>query len=275
MGLVFARTVATGKGGCTAARLLNATDQELKPHPDNPGLINHCILTGDHPPIKQQAYRTYPGKHREMDRLLQDGIIEESCPWSSPVVLVRKIYCLELMTIDALAGATWFSTLDLSDGYWQVEVAQKDCGKKAFTTGQGLYQFELMPMGLTNAPATLQQLVELVLKGLPRYVCTVYLYNILIYSRLFEEDLSALGEVFSLIGDSGLQPNARKCHLARDHVIFLRHVISAEGLRPDPKEFDKVKSWPPSLLSMEVHAFLGLSSYYRRFQLFNINISDH
>ena len=141
-------------------------------------------------------------------------------------------------TLDALAGATWFSTLDFSDGYWQEEVAPED------STGQGLYQFRSMPMGLTNAPATFQRVMELVLKGLPWHICMVYIDNILIYSRSFEDHLSALGEVFIRIGAAGLRLNARKCHLARDHVVFLGHVISAEGLCPDPKNTEKVESWP-------------------------------
>uniref|UniRef100_A0A3Q2ZZT4 Gypsy retrotransposon integrase-like protein 1 n=1 Tax=Kryptolebias marmoratus TaxID=37003 RepID=A0A3Q2ZZT4_KRYMA len=257
------------------------------------GMIKHRINTGDHYPVKKRAYRTSPDKRREMDRqvqqLLADGIIEESCsPWSSPVVLVRKKdntwrFCVDYRglnavtvkdshplprvddTLDALAGATWFSTLDFSDGYWQVEVAEEDREKTAFTTGHGLYQFRSMPMGLTNAPATFQRVMELVLKGLPWQICMVYLDDILIYSKSFSEHLAALEEVLSRIGAAGLRLKAKKCQLARDHVVFLGHVLSAEGLRPDPRNTCKVKNWPIPRSATEVRAFLGLCSYYRRF----------
>lgn len=257
------------------------------------GVIKHNINTGDHSPVKRRAYRTSPDKRREMDRqvqqLLADGIIEESCsPWSSPVVLVRKKdntwrFCVDYRglnavtvkdshplprvddTLDALAGATWFSTLDFSDGYWQVEVAEEDREKTAFTTGHGLYQFRSMPMGLTNAPATFQRFMELVLKGLPWHICMVYLDDILIYSQSFEEHIAALEEVFSRIGAAGLRLKAKKCQLARDHVVFLGHVVSAEGLRPDPRNTNKVSGWPIPRSATEVRAFLGLCSYYRRF----------
>ena len=257
------------------------------------GAVKHSINTGDHPAVKRRAYRTSPDKRREMDRqvqqLLADGIIEESCsPWSSPVVLVRKKdntwrFCVDYRglnavtvkdshplprvddTLDALAGATWFSTLDFSDGYWQVEVAEEDRQKTAFTTGHGLYQFRSMPMGLTNAPATFQRFMELVLKGLPWHICMVYLDDILIYSRSFDEHLAALGEVFARIGAAGLRLKAKKCQLARDHVVFLGHVVSAKGLQPDPRNTCKVRDWPVPRSATEVRAFLGLCSYYRRF----------
>lgn len=116
-------------------------------------------------------------------------------------------------------------------------------------------------MGLTNAPATFQRVMELVLRGLPWHICMVYLDDILIYSRSFEAHLSALGEVFTRIGAAELRLNARKCHLARYHVVFLGHVISPWGLCPDPRNTDKVKTWPIPRSATEVRAFLGLCSY--------------
>ncbi|KAL0157406.1 hypothetical protein M9458_048652, partial [Cirrhinus mrigala] len=158
-------------------------------------LVKHYIRTGEQAPIKLRAHRTSPEKRAEIERqvagLLADGVIEESCsPWASPVVLVRKKYgtwrfCVDYRrlnsvtikdshplprvddTLDALAGAVWFSTLDFSNGYWQVEVVEEDREKIAFTTGQDLYQWRSMPVGLSNAPATFQRLMELVLRGLP------------------------------------------------------------------------------------------------------------
>ncbi len=256
-------------------------------------LVKHYIRTGEQAPIKLRAHRTSPGKRAEIERqvtdLLADGVIEESCsPWASPVVLVRKKcgtwrFCVDYRrlnsvtikdshplprvddTLDALAGAAWFSTLDFSNGYWQVEVAEEDREKTAFTTGQGLYQWRSMPMGLSNAPATFQRLMELVLRGLPWHICMVYLDDILIYNKTFEEHMSSLKEVFSRIQSAGLRLNPRKCHLARDHVVFLGHVVSRKGLQPDPKNTEKVLSWPVPRSPSEVRAFVGLCSYYRRF----------
>ncbi|KAK3510443.1 hypothetical protein QTP70_006846 [Hemibagrus guttatus] len=258
-------------------------------------LVKHHIRTGEQTPIKQRAYRASPEKRAEIEKqvagLLADGVIEESCsPWVSPVVLVKKKcgtwrFCVDYRrlnsvtikdshplprvddTLDALAGAVWFSMLDFSNGYWQVEVAEDDREKTAFTTGQGLYQWRSMPMGLSNAPATFQRLMELVLRGLPWHICMVYLDDILIYSKTFEEHLSSLKEVFLRIQSAGLKLNPSKCHLARDHVVFLGHVVSRKGLQPDPKNTEKVLNWPIPRSPSEVRAFVGLCSYYRRSKL--------
>lgn len=146
-------------------------------------LVKHTIRTGDAQPIRQRAYRTSPHIRAEIDRqvqqLLSHDVIEESCSsWASPVILVKKRdgsyrFCIDFRklevtvkdsyplprasdALDSLAGARWFSTMDLSSGYWQVELDPNDSEKTTFNTGSALYQFKVMPMGLTNAPPTFQ-----------------------------------------------------------------------------------------------------------------------
>ena len=98
--------------------------------------------------------------------------------------------------VESLAGATFFSTLDLAAGYWQVEVEPKDRCKTAFSTAQGHYQFSTMPIGLKGAPATFQRLMDSVLRGLHWSSILVYLDDIIIFSSSFEEHLVRLDEVF-------------------------------------------------------------------------------
>ena len=135
----------------------------------------------------------------------QQGVIEPSySPWASPIVLVWKKdgslrfcadYCkLNKVTkkdsyplprvddlLDSLADAQWFSTLDLRNGYWQVEVNPADREKTAFSTPYGLFQFRVMPFGLCNAPSKFQQFMRLVLAGFCWEICLAYLDDMVVF----------------------------------------------------------------------------------------------
>ena len=95
-------------------------------------------------------------------------------------------------TLDTLAGSKLFTTMDLLSGYWQVEVAEADRAKTAFSTPDGLYEFTVMPFGLCNAPATFQRLMDLVLRGLQWTQCLVYIDDVIIPGRSFGEHLNNL-----------------------------------------------------------------------------------
>ena len=156
--------------------------------------LQHHIRTGNTNPIRQPVRRIPPAQRQEVKQLLaqmlEEGVVEPSTsPWASPVVLVQKKdgttrFCIDYRrlnavthkdasplphiddTLDTLHGSRWFSTLDLRSGYWQVEVAESDRPKTAFSTPEGLFQFRVMPFGLCNAPATFHRLMDLELTGL-------------------------------------------------------------------------------------------------------------
>ena len=168
-------------------------------------------------------------------------------------------------TLDAFGGSVWFSTLDLQSGYWQVEMNEKDKEKTAFTTGDGLWQFTVMPFGLCNAPATFERLMDQVLACLPWEVCLVYLDDIIIHAREFEEAISRLREVFLRLRIANLKLNARKCQLFAQEVRYLGHIIGKDGIATDPEKVKAVQEWPVPWTQREVRSFLGLCTYYRRF----------
>ena len=256
-------------------------------------VVTHRINTGDHSPMKQPP-RRIPFSLREKvceltQEMLDDGVIQpSSSPWASPIVLVAKKdgstrFCVDYRklnavtkldvyplpriddSLDLLAETRFFSTLDLASGYWQVGMEEESQEKTAFTTHAGLFEFTVMPFGLCNAPATFQRLMENVLTGLARERCIVYLDDILVMGRTFEEHLANLRVVFSRLANAGLKLKPSKCELVHREVNFLGYVVSADGISADQKKVSAVIDFPKPKDLKALRAFIGLTSYYRRF----------
>ena len=181
-------------------------------------VVKHKIDTGNAQPIKQSPYWVSQQQRAEIDSQIanmpEQYIIDvSSSPWSSPVVLVKKKdnttrfcigYCkLNTVTkkdsyslsrignaLDVLSKSKYYSTLDLQSGYHQVSMHPDSKEKTAFISHAGLYQFCVLSFGLTNAPPQFQSLMARVLYGLEWRVCLIYIDDIIIFSRTFEEHLS-------------------------------------------------------------------------------------
>ena len=257
------------------------------------GIIKHKILVDNAKPIKQPLRRVpvhmQDEVNKQLDLMLENDIIQPSAsPWASAIVLVKKKdgsrrFCIDYRrlndvtikdayplprideSLDQLAGARWFSCLDLSAGYWQVEVDQKDKEKTAFITRRGLFEFNVLPFGLCNAPATFVRLMELVLSGLHWQICLIYLDDIIVFGRTFSEMIKNLDMILERFAQAGLKLKSQKCQLFRKEVDFLGHVINEHGVQTDPRKIACVKDWPLPQNVKEVRSFLGLCSYYRRF----------
>ena len=256
-------------------------------------LVEHCIDTGDAQPVKQPPRRVpmaYANEEKNLiDQMLQQGIIQKSSsPWSSPLVLVSKKSgklrpCIDFRRLnyltksdawplpriqdclDAVSGSILFSTFDLTSGFHQIPVKMEDRPKTAFVTKYGLFEYKTLPMGLCNGPATCQRLMELVLNGLQWQICLIYLDDIIVYGSSFEEHVQRLDMVLSRILDAGLKLKPEKCQLLKAEVTFLGHVVSQNGVRPNPDNVAKILSWPVPKTVTEVRQILGMGSYYRRF----------
>ena len=180
-------------------------------------------------------------------QLEQRGTIRPSTsPWSSPIVLVRKktgavrlcvdyrklnavtvkdAFPLPRVTdcLDSLAESVMFSTFDITTAYHQVPVKNEDIPKTAFVTKYGLFEYLTMPFGLCNAPGTFQRLMEVVLNGLQWTSCLIYLDDVIVFGRSFDEHMSRLQDVLDRIKCSGLKLSPKKCRLLQPEVCFLGH----------------------------------------------------
>ena len=168
-------------------------------------------------------------------------------------------------SLEALSSSRWVSTLDLLSGYWQVEIDEKDRPKTAFTAGDGLFEFRVMPFGLCNAPAVFQRLMDLVLSGIRWEHCLVYIDDIVIMGKTFKNHLQNLRVVLEKLRGAGLRLKPAKCSLFHEKVSFLGHVIMRQGISTDPDKIDTVKKWSVPTSAREVQQFLGLVGYYRRY----------
>ena len=255
--------------------------------------ILHEIPLVDSRPFRLPYRRIPPSQFQEVHEHIKElkacGIIKTSqSPYASPIVIVRKKdgrirLCVDYRhlnsrtirdahplprideSLDALGNAKYFSCLDLTSGYLQVQMAEKDRQKTAFTTPMGLYEYTRMPFGLTNAPATFQRLMTMVLGDMNYSEVLIYLDDIVVFSSTIEEHLHRLRRVFSRLREHGLKLKPSKCHLFKTEVGYLGHVISEKGIATDPAKVEVVKKWPTPKSKKDVRAFLGFTGYYRRF----------
>ncbi len=162
--------------------------------------------------------------------------------------------------LDQLSGKT---TLDAKSGYWQIRMEPGSVDKTAFITHDGLFEFVVMPFGLCNAPATFQRLMQQILSGLA--FCCVFIDDILVFSDTLEEHIDHLRQIFQRLRRYNLKLHPGKCKFARGQVDYLGHVISEEGIAPNPDKVRAVQEFPVPTTVRGVRQFLGMASYYRRF----------
>jgi len=255
---------------------------------------DHSIpLVAGAKPVYIRPYRYPPALKDEIEKQIQDmldkGLIQpSSSPFSSPLLLVKKkdgtwrpcvdYRYLNALTVrgkfpipifdelvDELAGASWFSTLDLNSGFHQIRMKAGEEYKTAFQTHFGHFEFKVMSFGLCGAPASFQGAMNSTLQPLLRTCVLVFFDDILVYSRSFEEHLSHLRAVFQLLAQDQWQVKLCKCTFAQRQISYLGHIISAEGISTDSRKVEAMVSWPTPTNTKELRSFLGLAGYYRKF----------
>ena len=220
--------------------------------------------------------------------MLEAKVIRPSTsPWASPIVLVPKKdggvrFCVDYRKLNAKASfdaypmprveemfesigaAKVISTLDLAKGYWQIPMSRSSREKTAFATPFGLFEFEVMPFGLHNAPATFQRLMNHILRDCQSFA-RAYIDDIVIFSQSWEEHLGHLGEVFRRLAEAGLRVKLAKCQFGCVKAHYLGHLIGQGKIEPEEGKVTAVRDYPTPVTKRDVRAFLGLVGYYRRF----------
>ena len=258
-------------------------------------LEHEIVLKEGVKPHKAKPYHLSPAKsesaHEQVADLFRDGLIEESkSEWRSPVVMTpkkngkyrmcvdyrtlnfsSKSDCYPLQKLDKLLsklhGAKFFSVIDLKSGFWQVGLREEDRELTAFSLGENLYQWKVLPFGLKNGPATFQRLMEKVLKkrGCLGKFAEVHIDDIIIFSCTWEEHLFHLREVLLCLREAGLTASIEKSRLLLNDATYVGHGVSEGGISACEDKVDAVVNYSTPRNRRELDRFLGMIGWFSRF----------
>lgn len=249
-------------------------------------------------PVYVKPYRMPHAQKAEIDRqiqgMLDDGMIEETrSAWSSPLLLVpkksdstgakkwrvvidyRKLnnqikddkFPLPNITdiLDSLSGAMYFTTLDLYQGFYQMNLEKDSRPYTAFTTSKNQYQMTRLPMGLKTSPSAFSRMITVAMSGLNYEQCLVYLDDLCVFGRNLENHNKNLMSVFSRLRKVNLKLNPAKCKFLQKETLYLGHLVSENGISPDPLKTRVLENYPRPQNSDEIKRFVAFANYYRKF----------
>lgn len=259
----------------------------------------HEIETTTNVPINKRQYRFPESTKRqineEIDEMHRQGIIKHSkSPWNAPVLCIPKkdldekgnkkyrivvdFRALNLITkpfvypiprineiFDDLGNNTYFSTLDLKSGFYQVPIHPRDAAKTAFSTPKGHFEFTRMPMGLRNSPSTFQRLMNTVLYELGDIKAIVYLDDIIVFGRTIEEHNRNLCRVLEAMRRHNLKIEPTKCQILRTELKYLGHTINKDGISPTDENIKAIREMAVPTTVKGVRSFLGTVNFYGKF----------
>ncbi|KAG8709416.1 hypothetical protein FRC08_018357 [Ceratobasidium sp. 394] len=239
--------------------------------------------------ISMAPYSLSPAKREavdaQIDKRLELGVISESeSPWSSPVIIVYRngkprvcIYYRRLNAISipdefplpkqtdilhALEGSQWLSTLDALAGFTQLEIKKEDLLKTAFQCHQGLFQFDRLPFGFRKGPAVFQRVMQKVLAPFLWIFALVYIDNIVIFSKTFDEHLTHIDKVLIAIIISGITLSPPKCYFGYQSLQLLGHQVSRLGLSVHKDKVEAVMKQAAPGDKKGLMLFIGLMTYF-------------
>jgi hypothetical protein len=184
-------------------------------------------------------------------------------------IIVRNRYPIPRIVdpLDQLKGAKFFNKIDLKSGYHHVPIEPTDVWKTTFKSKEGLFEWLVMSFGLTNAPTIFMRLMDDVLRPFKKYFVVVYLDDILIFNRFWEEHMRHIQQVLSTLRQHKLYANLEKCSFGMTMVQYLGYIVDEHGVHVDLAKIQVIHDWPTPITLTELQSFLGLANFYRRFML--------
>ena len=256
------------------------------------GHDHRIVVKEDAQPPYKNPFRLAAVEMEELDRQLRElmakgHIRPSSSPFGAPTLFAgkkdgsRRLCCdyrgLNEVTVrdryplphigamlDRLQGARIFSKMDLKAGYHQVRVAEEDIHKTAFVTHAGSYEWLVMPMGLCNAPATFQRLMNSVLSRFASF-CLPYLDDILVFSETEQEHTEHVRLILEALQEQGIRLHPGKCEFGRTEISFLGHTIIPGGVKMEADKTSAVRDWAVPQSKKQLQSFLGFCNFYRDF----------
>jgi len=244
-------------------------------------------------PVAQAMYRLSFEEKAELKKqlldLLKKGFIRPSkSPYGAPILFVRKKggamrMCVDYRglnrltkknrcplprideLLDKLAGAKFFTSLDLRSGYHQIKIKPEDIEKTAFRTPYGHFEFIVLPFGLCNAPATFQTLMNTIFREEMDQFVLVYLDDIMIFSRTLGDHVKHVRHVLQKLRKETLFVNKSKCSFFKVKIEWLGYIISDKGIEVDKKKIQTILDWPVPKNTLQILSFLGFAGWYRKF----------
>lgn len=259
--------------------------------------VKHKINLTTETPIHTKVYKIASVFEKEVakqikEMLEQDIIVRSNSPYNAPLWIVpkkpspdnetkcrlvvdfRKLNLVTIpdrhpipnqeMNLAKLGNCTYFSTIDLAKGFHQIEIDEQDQFKTGFSTQFGHYHFKRMPFGLNNAPATFQRMMNDVLHDLIGEICVVYLDDVLIFGSSLQE-IENTRKVLLRLRKHNLKVQIEKCKFFSHETTYLGHIVTENGIKPDPKYLEKIKNLSIPKSVEEIRSFLGFTGYYRKF----------
>ena len=256
-------------------------------------VVHHIAMKEENKPVVHPPRRVpvtlRPKIKEELQRMERLEVIEkvqEATEWVNSMVVIRKPngklrICIDprdlnkvvkrehypMRTIEEIAtrmpNAKFFTVLDASSGYWQVQLDTESARLCTFNMPFGRYKFKRLPFGLSTAPDVFQKVMAEMFENIEGM--EVVVDDILVWGETEEQHDARLIQVLEQARARHLTLNEAKCHIKKQEVSYIGHILSKEGLKPDPKKTQAIKMMNKPNNKEELQRFLGMITYLAKF----------